>query len=105
MIQKVVPFQRQGRVFGFAQAIESAAAPITAFIIAPIAEFWIIPYVDSPQGAQSVQWLVGTGDTRGIALVFLISGVILAAAGAFAFATKTYRHLSTFYRQSESVNP
>jgi DHA3 family multidrug efflux protein-like MFS transporter len=53
IIQKVVPFQRQGRVFGFAQAFEAAAAPITAFIIAPIAEFWIIPYMESEEGDET----------------------------------------------------
>ena len=45
VIQRVVPYARQGRVFGFAQAFESAAAPITAFLISPLAEFIIIPYV------------------------------------------------------------
>ena len=43
VIQKVVPFTEQGRVFGFAQSLETAAAPITAFLIGPIAQFWIIP--------------------------------------------------------------
>ena len=37
VIQKIVPFETPGRVFGFAAAFESAAAPITAFLIAPIA--------------------------------------------------------------------
>lgn len=104
VIQRVVPYQKQGRVFGFAQALESAAAPVTAFIVAPIAEFWIIPYVNTAQGAQSVNWLLGSGEARGIALVFLVSGLLLAISAALAFATKTYRHLSTTYRQSESVN-
>lgn len=100
VIQRVVPYQKQGRVFGFAQALESAAAPITAFIVAPIAEFWIIPYIDSPKGESQFAWLLGTGDTRGIAFVFLISGLLLALSGAVAFATKTYRHLSAAYQQS-----
>ena len=43
IIQKVVPFREQGRVFGFAQSLETAASPITAFLIGPIAQFWIIP--------------------------------------------------------------
>ena len=43
VIQKVVPFSEQGRVFGFAQSLETAAAPITAFLIGPIAQFWVIP--------------------------------------------------------------
>lgn len=100
VIQRVVPYARQGRVFGFAQALESAAAPITAFIVAPIAEFWVIPWVQSDAGAQQTEWLLGTGDTRGIALVFLVSGLLLALSGALAFMTKTYRILSAFYAKS-----
>ena len=76
VIQKVVPFQTQGRVFGFAAALESAAAPITAFLIAPIAQFWIIPYMDSDAGQQTWGWLLGDGEARGIALVFLFSGLV-----------------------------
>ena len=52
VIQRVVPFTTQGRVFGFAQAFEAAAAPITAFLIAPIAEFFIIPLMDSREGQE-----------------------------------------------------
>jgi DHA3 family multidrug efflux protein-like MFS transporter len=32
-LQKLVPFERQGRVFGFAQSVEQAAAPLTAFVV------------------------------------------------------------------------
>ena len=56
------------------QAFESAAAPVTAFLIAPIAQFWIIPYMDSDAGQQTWGWLLGDGEARGIALVFLVRG-------------------------------
>ena len=36
IVQRVVPYERQGRVFGFAQSVESAAAPVTAFMISRI---------------------------------------------------------------------
>ncbi len=94
VIQKVVPFRRQGRVFGFAQAFESAAAPVTAFLIAPIAEFWIIPYMDSGAGQATWGWLLGDGEARGIALVFLFSGLAMVVLALFAFTTRAYRLLS-----------
>ncbi|WP_442961122.1 MFS transporter [Pseudarthrobacter sp. J64] len=103
VIQKVVPFRRQGRVFGFAQAFESAAAPITAFLIAPIAEFWIIPYMDSSAGRSTWGWLLGDGDARGIALVFLFSGLAMVVLAFFAFATRAYRLLSEEMRLSPAV--
>jgi Major Facilitator Superfamily. len=106
VIQKVVPFRTQGRVFGFAQAFEAAAAPITAFLIAPIAEFAIIPYMESTAGAATWGWLLGDGSARGIALVFLIAGLIMIVVAGLAFLTRSYRTLSqTFAGQRESVTP
>ena len=100
IIQRVVPYKKQGRVFGFAQAFESAAAPITAFIVAPIAEFLIIPYVNSAEGKNSVGWLLGEGEARGIALVFLFSGLIMVLAACMAFMTKSYVKLAEHYQKS-----
>lgn len=106
IIQRVAPFRTQGRVFGFAQAFEAAAAPITAFLIAPIAQFAIIPYMESDAGRATWGWLLGEGEARGIALVFLIAGLVMVVAGAAAFLTKSYRTLSrTFADQTESVKP
>ena len=99
VIQKVVPFRRQGRVFGFAQAFEAAAAPITAFLIAPIAQFWIIPYMESDGGQATWGWLLGEGDARGIALIFFFSGLALVALALIAFTTRSYRLLSAEFER------
>lgn len=98
IIQKVVPFNRQGRVFGFAQSVETAAAPVTAFLIGPLAQFFIIPYIASDQGAAQFEWLLGSGDARGIAFIFVITGIIAAIVGTLAFWTKTYKRLSQSYQ-------
>ena len=104
VIQKVVPFATQGRVFGFAAAFEAAAAPITAFLIAPIAQFLIIPYMRTDAGEASWRWLLGTGEARGIALVFFVAGVLMVIAAALAFLTKSYRLISaTYATQKKSV--
>lgn len=100
IIQRVVPFKTQGRVFGFAMAFESAAAPVTAFLIAPLAEFWIIPAVDSPAGAATWSWLLGEGEGRGIALIFLISGLVLIAIAALAFLSRSYKILTKQYEDA-----
>jgi DHA3 family multidrug efflux protein-like MFS transporter len=97
VIQKVVPFREQGRVFGFAAAFESAAAPITAFLIAPIAEFIIIPFMNSDAGRGSLGWLLGDGQARGIALVFVIAGLVMVLAAIGAFFTRSYRRISAQY--------
>jgi DHA3 family multidrug efflux protein-like MFS transporter len=106
VIQRVVPLQRQGRVFGFAMAFESAAAPITAFLIAPIAQVWIIPYARSAEGAAQLAPLLGEGTSRGIALVFLVSGIILIAAALLAFLAPVYRRVSASYAGTDAgVSP
>lgn len=97
VIQRIVPFKTQGRVFGFAQAFEAAAAPITAFLIAPIAQFLIIPYMDSRAGQDALGWLLGSGEARGIALVFLIAGLVMVVVAILAFFTRSYRRISTQY--------
>lgn len=100
VIQRVVPLKTQGRVFGIAMTFEAAAAPVTAFLIAPLAEFWIIPYMDSVPGVQRWQWLLGAGDARGIALVFLASGLVTIGLGLGALGTRSYRRLSHAYTEA-----
>ena len=97
VLQKVVPFERQGRVFGFAQSIEQAASPLTAFLIGPIAQFIFIPFMTDGEGARLIGNWFGTGTDRGIALVFIIAGFIGLVATIIAFNSKYYRQLSKRY--------
>jgi DHA3 family multidrug efflux protein-like MFS transporter len=85
-------------------AFESAAAPVTAFLIAPIAQFWIIPYARSEEGSAQLAPLLGEGVSRGIALVFLIAGIIMIAAALLAFLTPVYRRVSATYAQAAADN-
>ena len=105
VIQKVVPYSVQGRVFGFAMTFEAAAAPITAFMIAPLAEFLIIPYMKSAEGQQNWGWLLGEGNARGIAMVFLISGLASILLGLVALGTRSYRRLSLAYATAPPSAP
>ncbi len=100
IIQRVVPFKRQGRVFGFAQSVEAAASPVTAFLIGPIAQFALIPYMRSEDGQNEFGWLLGSGEARGIALVFVLTGFITLLATFLAFQSKSYRILSSTYEKS-----
>lgn len=100
IIQRVVPFERQGRVFGFAQSIESASTPISAFMIGPIAEFVLIPFMNTAEGKDMFGWLLGSGEARGIALVFFVASMIMLLVVLYAFTTKAYRNLSKEYQTS-----
>ena len=100
ILQRVVPLKRQGRVFGLAMALEAGAAPISAFIIGPIAQFGLIPYMKSDEGKAMFGWLLGSGNARGIALVFLLASIIMFGLVLFAFTTRAYRQLSEAYAKS-----
>ncbi len=74
LLQKVVPYERQGRVFGFAQSVELAASPLTAFLIGPLTQLIFIPFMTDGAGADTIGGWFGTGADRGIALVFVLTG-------------------------------
>lgn len=96
-LQKVVPFERQGRVFGFAQSIEQAASPLTAFLIGPLAQFFFIPFMTTGAGAVAIGSWFGTGPDRGIAFVFTVAGALGLLMTIVAFKSKYYRQLSARY--------
>lgn len=105
IMQRVVPFEKQGRVFGVAASVEAAASPISAFLIGPIAEFGLIPYMNSDAGRDAFGWLLGDGEARGIALVFVLAGLVGLIVVLAAFASRPYRNLSEAYERAAPNDP
>ncbi|MEP0873626.1 MFS transporter [Trichocoleus desertorum AS-A10] len=99
IIQAVIPLERQGRVFGFAQSIEQAASPLTAFMIGPIAQFIFIPFMTTGAGADLIGSWFGTGADRGIALLFTVTGLIGLVVTLMAMRSRSYRKLSANYQK------
>jgi DHA3 family multidrug efflux protein-like MFS transporter len=94
VLQRTIPFDRQGRVFGFAQLVENAAAPITAFFMAPLAEAVFIPFMTDGRGADWIGGWFGVGFERGIALMFTLAGLLgILVTGAMR-ASRSYRLLT-----------
>lgn len=104
-LQKVVPLERQGRVFGFAQSVEQSASPLTAFLIGPLAEFVFIPFMTVGAGAELIGGWFGVGPERGIALVFTLAGFIGVVITIIAFNSKYYRQLSEVYARAPDEEP
>lgn len=94
IMQRVVPPERLGRVFGFAQSVEQSASPVTAFMIGPIAQFIFIPFMTTGKGVELIGSWFGSGSGRGIALVFITAGLIGLLTTLIAKRTKYYRLLS-----------
>jgi DHA3 family multidrug efflux protein-like MFS transporter len=95
VLQRAIPFDRQGRVFGLAQLVENAAAPLTAFLIAPIAEAVFMPLMTDGAGADAIGEWFGTGPDRGIALIFTLAGLAGVVITAAAWASRSYRRLAS----------
>lgn len=104
IIQKVVPHERQGRVFGFAQSLEQAASPVTAFFIGPIAQFIFIPFMTTGKGVELIGGWFGVGIGRGIALVFICAGIIGLIVTLFAMRSSSYKLLSKRYLSKNLVS-
>ena len=102
VLQRVIPFERQGRVFGFAQSVEQAASPITAFMIGPIAQWIFIPLMTTGAGVELIGDWFGTGRDRGMALLFTVAGVIGLVVTLYAIQSNAYRVLSAYYQQPRS---
>lgn len=103
ILQTVIPPERQGRVFGFAQSIEQAASPITAFLIGPIAQLIFIPFMTTGAGVELIGRWFGTGTDRGLALLFIVAGFTGLVVTILAMRSYSYRALSTNYRKQPAT--
>ena len=70
---------------------------MTAFLIGPLTQFVVIPFMTDGAGAQSIGRWFGTGPDRGIALVFTLAGMIGVLVTVIAFNSRPYRDLSRAY--------
>ncbi len=98
VLQKLVPYERQGRVFGFAQSVEQAAAPMTSFVVGPLTQFVVIPFMSTGAGARMVGHWYGTGPERGMAVMFTLAGLMGAVAALLALQSRAYKNLSAAYQ-------
>lgn len=100
VLQRTVPYAKQGRVFGLAQTLELGAAPLSAFAIAPVAEFWLLPWMRDGGGEERLAWLLGTGEARGMAVVFILVSAVGMVATIAAFLSPAYRMASRSFAET-----
>jgi DHA3 family multidrug efflux protein-like MFS transporter len=70
-------------------------------MIGPLAQNVLIPYMAGDAGRSAWSWLLGSGTARGIALVFVLAGVVQVLVVAAAFGSRPYRLLSKSYVEAE----
>jgi len=93
VLQRSIPFERQGRVFGFAQLVENAAAPLTAMFMGPIAERVFMPAMTDGKGADWIGGWFGTGPERGLALIFTLAGLLGIVVTVGVRLSRSYRRI------------
>jgi DHA3 family multidrug efflux protein-like MFS transporter len=93
VLQRAIPLERQGRVVGFAQLVENAAAPLTTFLMAPLAEAVFIPWMTDGGGVDLIGDWYGTGPARGLAVMFTLAGLIGIVVTLVVWRSRSYRRL------------
>lgn len=101
LLQRVIPFERQGRVFGFSQLVENAASPITALLVGPLAQTVVMPFMsEGGAGADAIGGWFGVGPARGLALLFTLAGLIGVIVTLGAWGSRSYRLLAAGEREA-----
>lgn len=100
ILQGRVPPDVQGRVFATVRMLGSIATPAAYLLAGPLADRVFEPAM-APGGALAgvLGPLIGTGDGRGIAVMFMLSGLVLSATAALAWGNPAIRSVE---REDES---
>ena len=94
--QSKVPPELQGRVFSTRALIAQASQPVAIFIAGPLADQLMEPAMANGGALTPVfGWLVGTGPGAGMALVFVIAGLIGASTSLGGYLFKAVRNVES----------
>lgn len=94
--QTKVPPGVQGRVFAIRRMISQAIAPVAILLAGPLADNVFEPMLaDGGSLAGSVGSVIGTGTGRGVAFMFIVTGLMTAVIGVIGYLMPRIRHLET----------
>lgn len=103
--EKVEPHM-QGRVFAARQFVEEMSIPIATVMAGPLIESVITPWMTPGSGgAESLGWLVGTGQAGAIGLMFVVIGVLGTALAVAAFLSPSVRRVETLLPDQDTEPP
>jgi MFS transporter, DHA3 family, macrolide efflux protein len=89
-----VPVEIQGRVFGLQGMIAASSLPIAYMVAGPLTD-WVFEPLLAKNGAlaNSVGQIIGVGSGRGIALLFIILGILQVVVTLCAYNYRPLRKL------------
>jgi MFS family permease len=96
----------QGRVFAARQLVDNLALPIALGLAGPLADYVLEPGM-RPGGALEPVFggIVGTGPGAGMALVFLLTGLLGIAVAGAGFAIPTVRRVESLLPDHDVPEP
>ena len=94
--QTKVPPAVQGRVFAIRRMISQAISPIAILLAGPLADGVFEPLLAEDGAlAGSVGAVIGTGTGRGVAFMFIVTGLMTALIGVIGYLMPRIRNLET----------
>jgi MFS transporter, DHA3 family, macrolide efflux protein len=93
--QSKVPLNVQGRVFALRRMIAISLSPIAYITAGPLVEKIFDPAVQNGGFAQGITKFIGTGDGRGIGLLFILLGVGWIVTSLVVFLNPRVRGLES----------
>lgn len=90
--QTKTPPDVQGRVFATRSMIGQLSLPLAYLLAGPLADKLFQPLVEGPL-ARTVGGVIGTGQGRGIGLLFIVAGCLPVLAGIAAYAYPRVRRV------------
>ncbi len=105
--QAKVPPDLQGKVFSIRRLIAWFVSPAAMLVAGPLADKVLEPAMrlETSPLATSVGWLVGTGPGRGMALMFLVGGILTAGVTLVAFSIPILRRVEDLIPDHDTIAP
>jgi hypothetical protein len=102
--QSKVPPEIQGRVFSVRRLIAQITAPLATAFAGPLADHVFEPAMaaGSPL-AQALGWLIPPGPGAGMALIFVVSGLLAASVGLSGYWATAVRHIETLIPDHDTL--
>jgi MFS transporter, DHA3 family, macrolide efflux protein len=103
LLQRKVPVDMQGRVFSVTRMLARVSIPLAYVLCGPLADRVFQP-VMTPNGilASSMGQIIGVGEGRGIALMYIVFGLVTLIGTLGAFLYKPMRNIE---RELPDVTP
>lgn len=100
---KVAP-DVQGRVFSIRRLIAWVTNPLAQLLVIPLTDGWLEPAMRVEGGLSNrFNWLVGSGPGAGIALLFVVTGILTTVVGLAGYLFPAIRHADTILPDHDAL--